>query len=191
MYSIDIQIEYEGDTLPIPIERLTRAVQAVLDQHDISPDSALTIVIAADAHVQELNRQFRGVDAVTDVLSFPADDATTAGDDPDADGDDNTDPFAPPDWIDPDETDPPYLGDLIIAYPYTAHQAETLGHQLDDELTLLVIHGTLHLLGYDHDNATHQDAMWALQSEVLAALDVPIVVPRFSFDDPSSDTSSL
>jgi probable rRNA maturation factor len=174
MYQIDIQIEYEGEAAPLPTERMIEAIQAVLDQHEVSRDSALTIVIAADDYVRDLNRQFRGVDSATDVLSFPADD-------------DEDDSFAPPDWIDPDETDPPYLGDLIIAYPYTAHQAVDLGHVLDDELTLLVIHGTLHLLGYDHDNVEHQDEMWAVQSELLGKMNVPIVVPRFTFDDAVDD----
>ena len=175
MYQIEIRVEYEGEVAPLPTSRMTEAIQALLDEHDVSRDSAMTVLIAADDYVRDLNRQFRGVDAATDVLSFPAE------------ADDDS--FAPPDWIDPKDTDPPYLGDLIIAYPYTVHQATELKHVLDDELTLLVIHGTLHLLGYDHDNVERQDEMWALQSELLAKMNVPIIVPRFTFEDSTDDTS--
>ncbi|MHB8627262.1 MAG: rRNA maturation RNase YbeY [Aggregatilineales bacterium] len=168
MYQIDVQAEVEGTS--VPTERLITAIGHVLDTHDVSRDSALTVVIAADEYVGDLNKQFRGVDAPTDVLSFPADA-----------------PPPQPDWIDAEDEEPPYLGDLIIAYPYTVRQANELGHALDDELTLLVIHGTLHLLGYDHDTPENQDEMWAAQAEALAHANVPIAVPRFTFID--SDTS--
>ena len=64
-------------------------------------------------------------------------------------------------------------------------QAEAEGHSWQDEMTLTVVHGTLHLLGYDHDTVENQARMWAVQAEALAALEVPIVVPLFSFDDDS------
>jgi probable rRNA maturation factor len=168
MYQIELQTEVEAAT--IPTERLTTAIGYVLDAHDVSRDSAITVVIVADEYVRDLNKQFRGVDAPTDVLSFPADA-----------------PPPRPGWMDADEGEAPYLGDLIIAYPYTSRQAAELSHTLDDELTLLVIHGTLHLLGYDHDTPEHQDEMWAAQSEALAHAHVPIEVPRFSFADSDTD----
>lgn len=171
MYEIDIQTEVEG--VSVPVTRLTAAITDVLDSHDVSRDSAVTVVIAVDEYVRDLNKQFRGVDAPTDVLSFPADA-----------------PPPPPDWLDTEDEEAPYLGDLIIAYPYTARQALELGHALDDELTLLVIHGTLHLLGYDHDTPEHQDEMWAAQAEALAHANVPIEVPRFTFTDTDSDNQS-
>ncbi len=164
MYSIDFQTEYEG--AEIPVERMTAAICDVLDGfEEIDPESGVTVVITDDAHVRALNKQFRGVDAATDVLSFPAD--------------------PPPEALDPTEVEPDYLGDLIIAYPYTKHQAEELGHALADELVLLVVHGTLHLLGFDHDTPEHQDEMWAEQAEVLARAGVSIVVPRYTFEDTS------
>jgi probable rRNA maturation factor len=105
------------------------------------------------------------VDAPTDVLSFPADQPLI-----------------------PDEEDPePYLGDLVLALPYIQRQAQSEAHSLDDELILAVIHGTLHLLGYDHDSAENQAEMWAVQSEALQTLGVAISVSLFTFDDdPSS-----
>jgi probable rRNA maturation factor len=151
-YAIDIQ---NDNAYIINTVRLQAAAAAVLAQHDVTPDSTISVVIADNNFVQELNRQFRGVDAPTDVLSFPSD--------------------APPVEL-PDE--PPYLGDLIIAYPYAAAQAEREGHHLDDSLALLVAHGTLHLLGYDHDTAENRARMWAAQENALRAVGVPLhIVP--------------
>jgi len=165
-FSIEIQDNYgvedrvEDGGKPFPAQRVIEAIRHVLARHDVDPASAVTVVVTNDEEVRRLNAQFRGVDAPTDILSFPAD--------------------ALPDEI---EGEPPYLGDLIIAYPYTAHLAQEAGHTLDDDLVLLVIHGTLHLLGYDHDNAANQDEMWAEQAEALAAAGIAFDVPRFTFGD--------
>ena len=72
----------------------------------------------------------------------------------------------------------PYLGDLVIAYPYASAQATGLGHPLADSLALLVVHGTLHLLGYDHDTTESRAAMWAAQARALTTLNIsPEIVP--------------
>ena len=155
-YAVAVQDEFGVPTFPT--QRVIETVCHVLLEHEVEAGTALTIVLTADEHVRRLNAQFRGVDAPTDVLSFPAD--------------------PPPVEID---DEPPYLGDLIIACPYTIRQAEEAGHALADEFVLLTIHGTLHLLGYDHDSAEHQDAMWAEQSRALAYAGTPIDVPRFTF----------
>jgi probable rRNA maturation factor len=124
-----------------------------------------------------MNRTYRGVDATTDILSFPADLPP-----------DLPDEIAEELGIDADgDLNPPYLGDLVIAYSYTARQAQQSGHALHDEMRLLVIHGTLHLLGYDHDTAEREAEMWATQNEALRQLDILIRVPRF-FPDVSSDS---
>jgi probable rRNA maturation factor len=134
--------------------RLQEAAAAVLQQQ-AAPDSSLTIVVTGDEEVAALNWQYRGVNAPTDVLSFPAD--------------------VPP--VDLDD-EPPYLGDLIIAYPYAAAQAQREGHDLTLSLMLLVAHGTLHLLGYDHDTAARRAEMWAAQDAALRALGVDLsIVP--------------
>ena len=113
-------------------------------------DEAITLVVADDAQVQELNGRYRGLDEVTDVLAFPAkgpaDDFVLA---PQADH---------------------YLGDVIIAYPRASAQAESAGHSITEELCFLVVHGTLHLLGYDHTTASEEAAMQSRQGEVLASL---------------------
>jgi probable rRNA maturation factor len=160
-YEIDIQ-----DTVRVaafPASRVIAAVCDVLAHHAIAPGSTLSLVITDDAQVHTMNAHYRGVDAPTDILSFPAD------------------PL--PAEIAAESDEPPYLGDLIVAYPYTLRQAQEAGHDIDDELVLLAIHGTLHLLGYDHDQADNQEKMWAAQQRALEAAQVKIVVPRFTFGD--------
>ncbi len=158
-----IEIEIQNDAgYALNADRL-KAAAALTAQQGGRTSAALTVVITDDKAVAALNRQFRGIDAPTDILSFPAD--------------------APPPMPDDDgimdEDEPPYLGDLIIAYPYAAAQAARLGHDLMDSLTLLVVHGTLHLLGADHDTAEHRAAMWAAQARALTALGVPLgIVPE-------------
>ena len=143
-YAVEFQVNLETE-LTLPLERLQRAVEWVLDQHDVSPQTGLSVVFADDAEIRRLNQQFRAVDAPTDVLSFPADE-----------------PLIPE-----EEEIEPYLGDLVLALPYIQRQAQAEQHALDDELVLAVVHGTLHLLGYDHDTASNQAEMWAVQSEAL------------------------
>ncbi len=151
-FTVDIQNE---DAFLLDAARLEQAAAVVLTRHNAQPETAMSVVITSDDAVAELNRQHRGIDAPTDVLSFPADE--------------------PPIEL-PDE--PPYLGDLIIAYPYAAAQAAREQHALNDSLALLVVHGTLHLLGFDHDTDAHRANMWAAQAEVLTELGIsPDIVP--------------
>jgi probable rRNA maturation factor len=133
----------------------------VLEQQQAAPGSSLTIVITDNDRVAALNKQYRDVDLPTDVLSFPADEPPVEEDD-----------------------EPPYLGDLIVAYPYAAAQAEREGHDLMQSLMLLVAHGTLHLLGYDHGTAANRAEMWAAQDSALSALGVDLsIVPALESYD--------
>ena len=119
---------------------LERAALAVLEHQ--SADGDLTIVLTEDAQLHELNRDYLGIDAPTDVLSFPASE---------------TDP----------ETARRYLGDILISIPRAEEQASAAGHTLEAEVQLLTVHGTLHLLGYDHAKAEEKARMWKAQAEVL------------------------
>lgn len=168
-YAIEIQDTFGAESLPAA--RMTSAIAWVLARHGAPPGAGLTLVITDDEQVRSLNAQYRGVDAATDVLSFGADplpeallsEMATQGE--------------------ADAPEGPYLGDVIVAYPYTVRQAQEAGHALDDELILLAIHGTLHLLGHDHDSPERQRAMWMAQAEALAAAGVGIEVPAFTFED--------
>lgn len=107
----------------------------------------LGLVIGGDVQIQELNRQFRGVDAPTDVLAFAMWEAD--------------------DEVKPDPEMPFYLGDVIVSYPRALAQATEAGHPVDEELSLLVVHGVLHLVGYDHDAEEGKARMWARQDALL------------------------
>ncbi len=156
-YELTIQVHVETE-LALPLDRLRAALTWVLRAHATPAGTGVSLVIVDDAESQRLNREFRGGDRPTDVLSFAADPAPVP---------------------DPE----PYLGDLVLALPYIRRQASTEGHTLADELVLATVHGTLHLLGYDHDTPEHQATMWARQAEALQALGIEITVPLFDFPD--------
>lgn len=124
---------------------LERAAQLTLDSQAGTMNGDITIVLTDDAQLHELNRDYLGVDAPTDVLSFPASES------------------------DP-ETGMAYLGDILISMPRAAAQAAAGGHAIEEEVQLLVVHGTLHLLGHDHAEAQEKARMWAAQAEVLRRL---------------------
>ena len=129
-------------------DRLRQVAEAVL-RHEGSLGQ-VTVVVTDDVGIEELNRDFLGIDAPTDVLSFGAQEA--AG------------PFV----VAPEAGN--YLGDVIISYPRAAAQAAEQGHPTGRELDLLVVHGLLHLLGYDHAAEAEQAVMWARQDKILDSL---------------------
>jgi probable rRNA maturation factor len=121
------------------------AAQKTLMFVSASEDAGVTILISDDNQLRQLNQQFLGIDEPTDVLSFHAG------------------------HIDPD-TNTLYLGDIVISYPRALDQAAGAGHPVLDELKLLVVHGMLHLLGYDHADAEDEAIMWAAQDSILKRL---------------------
>jgi probable rRNA maturation factor len=131
---------------------IERAALAALDLEK-AESGALTIVLTDDAQMQTLNREFSGKDMPTDVLSFP----------------DGT--------VDPD-LNLLYFGDIIIAVPIAQMQAKRAEHSTNDELMLLTIHGTLHLLGFDHILPQDKDRMWAHQERILDQLGITIQSPE-------------
>jgi probable rRNA maturation factor len=131
-------------------EELLRRVTAKALRHEgIEGEITLSVVITDDEAVRELNREFRDVDAPTDVLAFGT-------------GEESDFVTAP--------GEPAYLGDVIISYPRAVIQAEEYGHSINRELALLTVHGVLHLLGYDHVDEVESTEMWARQNEILESL---------------------
>lgn len=132
---------------------LERSVLVTLNHQGVSPDSDLTILVDDDQRIQKLNNEYLSIDAPTDVLAFPAD------------------------FTDPD-TGHNYLGDVIISFPQAKSQAEKRGHSLEAEIQILIVHGVLHLLGYDHLESEDKEIMWSAQSQVLSQVDPQIPVPE-------------
>lgn len=142
-------IDVFSEAFPISEEERTgieRAAQAALDSENRSGD--LTILIDTPDRIRTLNRKFRHVDAVTDVLTFPAWEGETSLS---ADG---------------------YLGDVMICYERAKEQAEQYGHSLLRELSFLAVHGCLHLLGYDHMTEADERVMREKQTAILEGIGV-------------------
>lgn len=117
----------------------------------------LSIVLGDDALLRRLNRQWRGQDKATNVLSFPAQDALPVS--------------ASPAAVPPAGTPLP-LGDVVLAFGTVEGEAAAQGKVLADHLAHLVVHGVLHLLGFDHVRAAEADRMEALETAVLAGLGI-------------------
>ena len=114
------------------------------------PEGEVTLLVTDDETVAAYNRQYRRVEGPTDVLSFAAQEPT-------------------PGFVMAPEM-AAYLGDIVIALPFTRRQAAALNRTLIDELRLLAVHGVLHLLGYDHAEPEEEAIMWAKQDAILAGL---------------------
>jgi probable rRNA maturation factor len=127
-----------------------RAATATLaDARRSTSDAVLAIALADDAAVKRLNRDYRGKDKPTNVLSFPADARATP-------------PGAPR-----------FLGDIVLARQTVAREAGMQGKRLSHHLTHLVVHGVLHLLGHDHETDAEARRMEAREIRILAGLKVP------------------
>lgn len=131
---------------------LHKAARAAFDSTGGQGASKLTVIVTDDARVRELNRVYRRVDAPTDVLAF----AEAGG----------TDGFVAP------QGESRYLGDVVISYARAMEQAAIYGHPVDEELSLLVVHGVLHLMGLDHEQAGDKRKMWGLQNAALVQLGI-------------------
>jgi probable rRNA maturation factor len=134
----------EHITPPIPVKTVQATAQAALTYASAPEKAGLTVVLTGDDQLRQLNLQFLDIDAPTDVLSFPAG------------------------FTDPDSGEH-YLGDVLISIPQALVQAQANNQSTEEEIKLLVVHGVLHLLGYDHTEAEEHERMWALQSAILAS----------------------
>jgi probable rRNA maturation factor len=145
-----IEIQTDEAFLPDVDEADVVCAAAAALAFEARTGAELTIVLTDDETVAGLNQQYRGIDGPTDVLSFSAVEPT------------------PGFIVAPEALS--YLGDIVIATPYSRRQALELGRSLRDELRLLVVHGVLHLLGYDHATPEEEARMWARQDVILAGL---------------------
>lgn len=161
-YNIEVQISCNvGNKRPSEVRTaLVEAAVQTLDQQGITPPADLTVLLTDDEQIQQFNRDYRGVDSATDVLSFPSGEPQL-------------------DLVDMD----PYLGDIAVSVPFAERQAMQAGHALLAELQLLVVHGVLHLLGHDHDDPEEKTAMWGAQTAVLSALGLGSITPTESEHD--------
>ncbi|MBY5992728.1 rRNA maturation RNase YbeY [Ferrimonas balearica] len=139
---LDLQLAVEADALPDEAQLNRWAALALADR----PEAELTIRITDEAESQQLNRDYRGKDKPTNVLSFP---------------------FEAPPGI-----ELPLLGDLVICAAVVAREAEEQSKAPMDHWAHMVIHGCLHLIGYDHIDDEDAEQMEALERQLLAQLGI-------------------
>ncbi len=149
MEEISIHIEEKFRGL-VDEDWVRRITQQVLKAESIKPPYEISLVFTDSKTVQRLNRDYRGVDEPTDVLAFYM--LPQQKNEPSF--------ILPPDGV-------THLGEVIISYPQAVEQAREQGHSVEQELALLIIHGILHLLGYDHEQPEEEAKMRTRERELL------------------------
>jgi probable rRNA maturation factor len=148
-YAPDVTVTYAAARKGVPSSASFRKwVAAALADRDAPAEMAIRIVGADEG--RELNRTYRGKDYATNVLSFPAE---------------------LPEGL-PEDVELPLLGDLVICAEVVAREAAEQGKRPADHWAHLVVHGTLHLLGWDHEADDEAEAMEAREREILAGLGI-------------------
>ncbi|MDP9127859.1 MAG: rRNA maturation RNase YbeY [Pseudomonadota bacterium] len=154
---IDIQIELKGwrkiPRLKARLDAAARTTMALLPQYRSMP-LAVTLLLTGNAAIQRLNRDFRGLDKPTNILSFP-----------------QYEPAQLPKKSKAPE--PVFIGDLAMAYQYMVGEAKKDNKILIDHIVHLFIHGILHLFGYHHASASAAARMEGLEKKVMAELGLP------------------
>lgn len=138
-----VHMEAEVDAHGADLGTLEQLASAVLMGESLAAGTAVSVLVTSDAEMQRMNREFLQIDAPTDVLSFP---------------DDADERFQVP-------GDPPYLGDIAIGIETAVSQAGEHEHSLDAELSHLLVHGILHLCGYDHVTSPEDEARMRAREE--------------------------
>lgn len=157
MITIEIEVDNAGWDDEAVLRGLARAaIDAACEELGIEADSELSLYFTGDETIRSLNADWRGKDKPTNVLSFPAMD------------------------IGRGEKPGPLLGDVVLAFETVSREAHESGKPLNDHLTHLIVHGFLHLLGYDHENETDAVQMETLETAILGKL--AIADPYAVFD---------
>lgn len=157
---VDVVIE-DDRWLALGLDDLAHAAAIAAMTELGLPNAGFTLCLMAcdDARIATLNADFRGKAVATNVLSWPSEDRAA-----DVDG-------AVPDLPEPGPTDDPdHLGDIAISYDTCAAEAVAAQKPMADHVTHLIVHGFLHLLGYDHTRAADGDLMEATEAVILARL---------------------
>jgi len=144
VWEIDVQVD-EAFADHVDVERLRRRVSHALEAAGWSGPAVVSVTVTDDDSIRVLNREYLGIDSPTDVLSFSQLEGLEM----------------------PVTEGAPHLGDVIVSYPQTVVQAVEHGEPVHRELERLVVHGVLHLLGYDDVTESERERMWKVQEEVM------------------------
>ena len=150
IFSADTENEYDWEFLKSVV---TLAAEGTLDDRGAEGEFELSVTFTDNEGIHEYNRQYRGIDRPTDVLSFPM--YTFTGGDT------------------PAEDEPVILGDMVLSVERAEEQADEFGHSLRREVAFLTVHSMLHLLGFDHETSDEDEReMFALQDSVMEKLGI-------------------
>ena len=160
MASYRIHVQQKVKVIHSIAAALRTAVTVTLRHERKKPPLEVTLLLTDDDQLQALNKEYRGINEPTDVLSFESGETLPGM-----------------------KEDESYLGDIVISVPMAERQARQGGHTLKAELQLLAVHGTLHLLGHDHEDPEEKDRMWWAQASILAQLGAEITGPPEDAED--------
>lgn len=142
---IDIDHRQDIYSLQPKDEKLIReAISACYEMEGISSDYQISLSFVLNNEIQQLNKHYRGKDVPTDVLSFPMDG--------------------------PENVPEKLLGDVVISVEKMMEQAEAFGHSVEREMIYLIVHSTLHLIGYDHIDEDDKDKMRQKEEMIMEQL---------------------
>jgi probable rRNA maturation factor len=158
--SLTVYFENEQNAIPVTYKLkmlIRRAIEATLAYEQYNNDVEVSVTLTDSENIQDLNLRFRGIDAPTDVLSFPLFDFEGETDEPPVDEIQNM------------------LGDIVLNLERTRSQAEEFGHSFEREAAFLTVHSMLHLLGYDHETGEEDEAdMRARQRAIMADMGLTV-----------------
>ena len=169
-----IDIDVRGGHPAIDEEHVRKLAAFALTHMGVADTAELSVSVVDPHEIQELNAAWRGRDTTTDVLSFPCDDAFGAGEDAcgdeaDGKGEDDDTAFA----ADSAPAAPLELGDVVICPDVIDEQRAAFSTSFSEELSLMLVHSILHLLGYDHETPAERSAMEQREKEILDAFGLP------------------
>ena len=153
-----IEVNYNAiDELPNEEELIKKVVNKVLEEENIMEDVDVYITLTNNEEIHKINKKYRSVDRPTDVLSFPMYDRDEI--------------YKLKKDFEDDEVEK-ILGDIIVSVEKVREQAEEYGHSFERELSYLVTHGCLHLIGYDHMIDEEKNVMRAREENILSKLNI-------------------
>ena len=155
---MEINLDPENLSLPLKtVETVRTVLQKTAELLELADETEISVLLVDDATIQELNRDYREKDVPTDVLSFPLEEELEGEGEPEIIGG----PAAR------------MLGDIVISVEKAVTQAAEYGHSVERELAFLLVHGLLHLLGYDHDKGeAAKKLMRSEEKRILTALGI-------------------
>jgi probable rRNA maturation factor len=152
------KVPFDGDLE----ELITRAISSTLEYENFNKGWEVSVTITDNEDIREINNQYRNIDKATDVLSFPMLEFEE-GYEEDGDIEVGIEDINP-------ESGGVVLGDIVVSLEKALEQSEEYGHSLERELAFLVVHSTLHLLGYDHIEEADKVIMRKKEEEILKAM---------------------